>query len=87
MVHTSSLQVALAGLGLNEQQLRRIVVKLVAQLQQHTARQQPVTLQVYFTSDSSSGIVCKLPTASLLCQSLCTSTYVPVQLSNMHLHV
>lgn len=46
MVHASSLQVALAGLGLDEQQLRRVVVMLVAQLKQKTAQKQPVTLQV-----------------------------------------
>ena len=64
MVHTSSLRVALSGLGLTEQQVGRIVVKLVVQLQQHTTQQQPVTLQVKFMFDSSLEFDCVLSTAS-----------------------
>lgn len=52
-----SLQVALAGLGLDEQQLRRVVVILVEHLKQKTAQQQPVTLQVSLMLDRSSDLL------------------------------
>lgn len=46
MERALSLQVALAGLGLDDQQLHRVVVMLVAQLKQKMAQKQPITLQV-----------------------------------------
>lgn len=78
-VQASALQVALAGLGLDEQQLRRVAAALVTQLQQHTARQESVSLQVQLVDCFHMPYLPHLSHIHMLFKACTTSKHIGLQ--------
>lgn len=83
-VQASALQVALAGLGLDEQQLRRVAAALVTQLQHHTARQQTVSLQVQLVDSFHMPYPPNVSHIHMLFKACTTSKHIGLQQNRLH---